>query len=249
MRDKNHLNEITYTPYHGRDKGAMSEKILIVDDDTTLLRFLQEYFGDGGYEVRTANRGQAGLREFYDMRPDIVVLDVMMPGMDGWEVCARLRELADVPIIMLTAKSAEADKLRGFRLGVDDYLTKPFSFAELEARLCAVLLRTQYQRGAGLETLHAGDITIDMKKREALLKDEPLNLTPTEFRLLAALAHRAGEAVSQDDIISEVWGEYQVPSNSALRRYIWLLRKKIEEIPEEPSRLVTVRGYGYRLEN
>ncbi len=166
----------------------MSEKILVIDDDTTLLRFLQEYFGNEGYEVRTADRGQAGLREFYDQRPDIVVLDVMMPGMDGWEVCARLRELADVPIIMLTAKSTEADKLRGFRLGVDDYLTKPFSFAELEARLRAVLLRTQHQREAGLEALRAGDITIDMKKREALLNDEPLELTPTEFRLLAALA-------------------------------------------------------------
>jgi len=228
---------------------GMAEKILIIDDDTTLLRFLQEYFSDEGYEVHTADRGQVGLREFYDQRPDIVVLDVMMPGMDGWEVCARLRELADIPIIMLTAKSSEADKLRGFRLGVDDYLTKPFSFAELDARLRAVLIRTQHQREAGLEVLHAGEITIDMKKREALLKDEPLELTPTEFRLLAALAQRAGEAVSQDEIISEVWGDYQVPSGSALRRYIWLLRKKIEETPDEPMRLVTVRGYGYRLEN
>ena len=226
----------------------MLEKILIIDDDSTLLRFLQEYFSDEGYEVHTADRGQKGLREFYNSRPDIVVLDVMMPGMDGWEVSARLRELSDVPIIMLTAKSSESDKLRGFRLGVDDYLTKPFSFAELEARLRAVLIRTKHQRESSLEALQAGDITIDMKKREALLKDDPLDLTPTEFRLLAALAQRAGEAVSQDEIITEVWGDYQVPSGSALRRYVWLLRKKIEEIPDQPVRLVTVRGYGYRLE-
>jgi two-component system KDP operon response regulator KdpE len=166
--------------------------------------------------------------------------------MDGWEVCARLKELADVPVILLTAKTAEADKLRGFRLGVDDYITKPFSMAELVARIQAVLARTHSESE---DDVHfAGVIAVDMLKREARLEDRVLDLTPTEFRLLAALARRSGEAVSQDDLIADVWGEMRVKSGSALRRYIWLLRRKIEPDPENPTRLVTVRGYGYRLE-
>ncbi len=127
------------------------EKLLIVDDDTTLLRFLTDYLVQEGFVVQSADRGQAALRLFYEARPDLVVLDVMMPGMDGWEVCARLRELSETPVILLTAKTSEADKLRGFRLGVDDYITKPFSLAELRARVRAVLSRTSGQRGrAGL---------------------------------------------------------------------------------------------------
>ena len=169
-----------------------------------------------------------------------------MPGMDGWEVCARLKELADVPVILLTAKTAEADKLRGFRLGVDDYITKPFSMAELVARIQAVLARTQSDSDD--DVLFAGVIAVDMLKREARIEDRVIDLTPTEFRLLSALARRSGEAVSQDDLIADIWGEMRIKSGSALRRYIWLLRRKIEPDPENPTRLVTVRGYGYRLE-
>jgi two-component system KDP operon response regulator KdpE len=119
----------------------MTTRILVVDDDATLLRFLGEYLVREGFEVISADRGAKAVKLFYQERPDIVVLDLMMPGMDGWEVCARLREMADTPIILLTAKASEADKLRGFRLGVDDYVTKPFSLAELAARLKAVLAR------------------------------------------------------------------------------------------------------------
>ncbi|MES0343856.1 MAG: response regulator transcription factor [Anaerolineales bacterium] len=224
----------------------MTNKVLVVDDDKTLLRFVSEYLKKEGFQVAIADRGQKALRQFYKERPEIVLLDVMMPGMDGWEVCARLKELADVPVILLTAKTAEADKLRGFRLGVDDYITKPFSMAELVARIQAVLARTQSDSED--DVLFAGVIAVDMLKREARIEDRVLDLTPTEFRLLAALARRSGEAVSQDDLIAEVWGEMRVKSGSALRRYIWLLRRKIEPDPEDPTRLVTVRGYGYRLE-
>jgi len=224
------------------------ETLLLVDDDTTLLRFLTEYLEREGYGVRSADRGQAALRQFYESRPDIVVLDVMMPGMDGWEVCARLRELADTPVILLTAKTSEADKLRGFRLGVDDYITKPFSLAELGARLRAVLTRTASQRTERASALQVGSLRVDLGRREATLDGRALDLTPTEFRLLACLAAHPGQAVAQADLVKEAWGGLRQETGSALRRYIWFLRQKIEIDPDNPQRLLTVRGYGYRLE-
>lgn len=226
----------------------MTSKILVVDDDETLLRFLDEYMTREGYQVVTAERGAKGLRAMYDERPDLVILDVMMPGMDGWEVCARIRELADVPVIMLTAKTSEADKLRGFRLGVDDYVTKPFSLAELAARVRAVLARSAARGQETGAVLDVGPVRVDMRKREAYLRGELLALTPTEFRLLSVLARRPGQAVSQEELVSEVWGEYRQEGGSALRRYIWFLRQKIESDPDKPKHLVTVRGFGYRLD-
>ena len=226
----------------------MKARLLLVDDDQTLLKFMRDYYVKEGYEVFTADRGEKALRAFYESRPDVVILDVMMPGMDGWEVCARLRELADIPVIMLTAKTGESDKLRGFRLGVDDYVTKPFSLAELQARIEAVLSRSGLQQEASGE-YRVDDLHIDVRKHVASLGAQVLDLTPTEFRLLAVLIRRAGEAISQDELISEVWGKNRVKSGSVLRRYIWLVRNKIEVDPSNPERLVTVRGYGYRLES
>jgi two-component system KDP operon response regulator KdpE len=226
----------------------VSIRVLVVDDDKTLLRFLKEYLEREGYEVFTADRGLKGLRIFYNERPDLIVLDVMMPGMDGWEACARIRELSGIPIIMLTAKAAESDKLRGFKLGVDDYVTKPFSLEELSARMRAILMRTSDQREGETATYRVGQLMVDMRKREVLLGGETLKCTPTEFRLLAYLAKRAGETVEQKELVAEVWGEYHRGGGSALRRYIWLLRQKIEEDPKNPKRLVTIRGFGYRLE-
>jgi DNA-binding response OmpR family regulator len=225
-----------------------SEKLLIVDDDTTLLRFLTDYLEREGYAVQSADRGQAALRLFYEARPDLVVLDVMMPGMDGWEVCARLRELAETPVILLTAKTSESDKLRGFRLGVDDYITKPFSLAELGARIRAILTRTSTQRSEQGAVLQVGSLRVDLGRREATLDARRLELTPTEFRLLSALAARPGQALSQAELVEQAWGGYRQETGSALRRYVWFLRQKIEADPEKPTRLLTVRGYGYRLE-
>ncbi len=226
----------------------MPPKVLIVDDDRTLLRFVAEYLDTEGLETVIAESGQKALRLFFNERPDLVVLDVMMPGMDGWEVCARLRELAETPVILLTAKTSEKDKLRGFRLGVDDYVTKPFSLAELTARIRAILARTAEQREGAESIYTAAGLEVDMLKREARLDGATLKLTPTEFRLLSALAVRPGEAVSQKDLIREVWGEYKEDGGSALRRYIWFLRHKIEVDHRSPKRIVTVRGFGYRLE-
>ena len=224
-------------------------KILTVDDDKTLLRFITDYLEGEGFEVVTADRGTKALKLFYRERPDLVVLDLMMPGMDGWEVCARLRELSDTPVVMLTAKTSESDKLRGFRLGVDDYITKPFSLAELTARIKAVLARAGASEDLEIKLLQVGALTVDIRRREAKLGDETLVLTPTEFRLLSALARRAGEALSQEQLIADVWGEYRQKGGSALRRYVWFLRQKIEADPNSPTMLVTVRGYGYRLES
>lgn len=226
----------------------MKTSILAVDDDPTLLRFLAEFLEHEGFQVVKADRGQAALKLFFEERPDLVVLDLMMPGMDGWEVCARIREMSKTPVILLTAKASEADKLRGFRLGVDDYVTKPFSLAELTARVRAVLARSATRGEAELSQVHSGELTVDLKKREATLGREIIPLTRTEFRLLAFLAQHAGETVSQEELISEMWGSDKRRGGSALRRYIWLLRRKLEPDPANPKLLVNVHGFGYRLE-
>jgi DNA-binding response OmpR family regulator len=227
--------------------GAVSAKILVVDDERTLLHFMQQYLEEEGYEVVTVDSGPKAVRSFYQERPDLVLLDVMMPGMDGWEVCARLREMADTPIVLLTAKDSEGDKLRGFRLGVDDYVTKPFSFAELAARIKAVLGRAAAEAEPP-KKVRGESLCVDFKRREVQVDGRIVDLTPNEFRLLAALSRRLGEAVAHQELVREVWGDLREVSPSALRRYIWFLRQKIEPDPSSPQRLLTVRGYGYRLE-
>jgi DNA-binding response OmpR family regulator len=179
----------------------MSQKVLIVDDDQTLIQFLEDYLSGEGFDVVSADRGQKALRIFFDERPDIVVLDVMMPGMDGWEVCARIRELADTPVILLTAKTSEADKLRGFRLGIDDYVTKPFSLAELTARVQAVLSRIQADEGKA-SLLNVGDLMVDLRKREVRIQDAVIDLTPTEFRLLARQSSEKWQCVKALHLVS-----------------------------------------------
>jgi two-component system KDP operon response regulator KdpE len=225
----------------------MSVKLLAVDDDPTLLHFLSRYLERDGFEILTAEDGPKALKIFYEERPDLLILDIMMPGMDGWELSARIRELSDTPIILLTAKSTESDKLRGFRLGVDDFVVKPFSLAELAARVRAVLSRSRADAGEGTH-IEVGRLYLDLRRHEVKLGDDQLPLTPTEFRLLEVLSRRQGEAVSQKDLIETVWGPNYDPRGGALRRFIWLLRQKIEPDPRKPKRIVTVRGYGYRLE-
>ncbi len=224
----------------------MKNKLLLIDDDPTLLDLLSQFLVDAGYEVFAASNGPAGLRLAYGERPDLVLLDVMMPGMDGWEICARLREMTTVPIVMITAKSSENDKLRGFKLGVDDYVTKPFSFAELVARVQAILARTgSLAREPGYVVY--GDFKLDMGKYQAFIDERIVELTPTEFRLLQALVRRHGQVATEQELIQEVWGNYHQEDASVVRRYILMLRKKVERDPSNPSRLLTVRGFGYRL--
>jgi DNA-binding response OmpR family regulator len=223
----------------------MKRKILLVDDDPALLELLSQYLKEADFDVLPAVSGPAALKLAYHEHPDLVLLDLMLPGMDGWEICARLREMSDVPIVMVTAKSGEADKLRGFKLGVDDYITKPFSFAELVARIQAVLGRAPAAPGSGYVIYR--NITLDMKRYQARIDERTLELTPTEFRLLAALARRGGEVATESQLVQEVWGEARPEDPSLVRRYVLMLRKKIEPDPAQPSVLLTVRGFGYRL--
>ena len=226
----------------------MSYKILLVDDDPTLLRFLNDYLSGEGYQIIATNNGQEALRAAYREHPDLGLLDVMMPVMDGWEVCARLREMSDMPLILLTAKSSEEDKLRGFQLGVDDYITKPFSFAELTARIQAVLTRTRKPSPkSGPNLLFFSNFTMDLDRREVRRGTEVIMLTPTEFRLMEFLARNKGRAVSEQELNEQIWGSYHAPDSSAVRRYIWLLRQKFELDPSAPRLIRTVRGFGYRL--
>jgi DNA-binding response OmpR family regulator len=225
----------------------MSTKLLLVDDDVTLLKFLSEYMQSEGFNVYNAGNGQDALRLAYQEHPQLVILDVMMPRMDGWEVTARLREMSDVPIILITGKSDESDKLRGFRLGVDDYLTKPFSFAELSARVQAVITRSRAKQTPERHLLICGSLVIDVDKRLVRRGDEVISLTPTEYRLLEFLASNQGHAVSETELVAQIWGSYRGEDNTTVRRYVWLLRQKIEADPANPHLILTVRGYGYRL--
>ena len=223
----------------------MNTKILLIDDDQTLLHLLSQYLRDSSFDVVEASNGPTGLRLAYAEKPDLVLLDVMLPGMDGWEVCVRLRELSDLPIIMLTAKTTEADKLRGFSLGVDDYVTKPFSFVELVARIQAVTGRVHSEHKETGYIAH-GEILLNMERFQASLGGRTLELTPTEFRLLEFLVRRKGKVASDEDLMREVWGAHR--SDPALvRRYILMLRKKLEPDPSNPIWIRTVRGFGYRL--
>lgn len=226
----------------------MRAKLLLVDDDATLLRFMAEYFQDTEFEALTASSGPEGLRLAYREHPDLVVLDVMMPGMDGWEVTQRLREMSDIPIILLTGKSAEADKLRGFHLGVDDYVTKPFSFAELTARIQAVLARARKSAVHTSNAIPIGNLVLDLDKRELRRGLQVITLTPTEYRLLEMLTQQQGKAVAENDLLQAMRGTLQPEDTAAVRRYIWLLRQKIEPDPANPTIILTVRGFGYRLE-
>lgn len=222
------------------------EKILIIDDDTTLLDLLGEHLTAAGYETGRAESGAEGLALVETAEPDLVVLDVMMPGMDGWEVCRRLRRLSDVPIIFLTAKDEEMDKLRGFRLGVDDYVTKPFSFAELTARIGAVLARTKGTTSR--QGVLSGDLHIDFTQRRVTVAGAPIELTPTEYRLLEVLARHPHRPIPTEMLLQKVWGPAYAGESEHVKHYIWSLRKKIEADPGDPRHILTERGYGYRLE-
>ena len=225
----------------------MPDLILLIDDDPTLLELFGGHLQTAGYRTLTARDGPSGLRLAAEARPDLVVLDVMMPGMNGWEVCEQLREKSRVPIIMLTAKGEEIDKLRGFRLGVDDYVTKPFSFAELVARVGAVLARTRHVQ-LPAHSLTSGNLTIDFDGRRVTVDGRAVDLTPTEYRLLETLARHPNRTVPTETLLAEVWGPQYAGETEHIKHFIWTLRKKIELDPGDPKHLITERGFGYRLE-
>lgn len=226
----------------------MPALILAIDDDETLLGLLAEHLRQAGYRPVTAPSGVAGLQACYEHHPDLVILDVMMPKMDGWTVCERLREISDTPIILLTAKGEERDRLRGFRLGVDDYVVKPFSFAELVARVGAILARSRRTAPqASPPPLVRGEVIIDLQERRVTRAGQTIHLTPTEFRLLAALAERPGHTLSPETLLSRVWGDAYADEVENVKRYIHYLRQKLEADPDHPRLILTERGFGYYL--
>ncbi len=224
-----------------------NRNLLIIDDDAVLAELLAEHLEMAGYAVALAANGREGLRLANEIEPDLVVLDVMMPGMDGWEVCQRLRQGKSAPIIMLTAKGQEVDKLRGFHLGVDDYVTKPFSFAELTARIGAVLARARHDGPPGRQFI-SDDLAVDFEQRRVTLNGQPVELTPTERRLLAFLARRPHRTVPTEQLLAEVWGPEYAGEVKHVKHYIWSLRQKLEADPGDPKHILTERGFGYRLE-
>ncbi len=226
----------------------MNETILIIDDDKTLIDLLGQALGKAGYEIMSATNGIDGLQVLYKHRVDLVILDVMMPRMDGWETCSRIRDVSDVPVIMLTAKDEEADALKGFQCGVDDYVTKPFSFAELTARVKAVLQRARRTPADRQRKVYVFDeLVVDADNSQVIVRGKPVSLTPTEFQLLLTLAENAGRILSHEQLLSQVWGPEYVGEPGYVKRYIWYLRQKIEEDPSAPEYIITERGFGYKL--
>ena len=222
--------------------------LLFVEDDINLVEALDLYFSAGGYEVTVAADGREGLRQMYASRPDLIVLDIMMPKLDGWEVCARIREVSSVPIIMLTARGQEAEKVRGLQMGADDYLTKPFSLRELEARIESVLRRTQVSPAPRERVSYADDeLVIDSERWEVTLLGQPVELTATERKLLFFLAENHGRVLPTSRILERIWGHEYVDEVDYVKLYVWRLRQKIEPDPKRPRYIHTERGIGYRF--
>jgi two-component system KDP operon response regulator KdpE len=222
--------------------------ILLIDDDQDLLGVLKIALEQEDFKVVTAIDGSQGLRAAYDSHPDLIILDIMMPGVDGWETCRRLRELSDVPIIMLTAKTMALDAVKGLALGADDYVTKPFDTSELIARVQASLRRAELRDTSDKPAIIlSGELQIDLAARRVIISGEPVDLTPTEFRLLAYLARNRGRVVLHQTLLREVWGPEYADELDYLRLYVSYLRHKIEKDPANPEIIKTAWGQGYYL--
>jgi two-component system OmpR family response regulator len=225
-------------------------KVLIVEDDQTLLSVLEYNLAKEGYNVVTATDGVHALEAARKEKPDLIILDIMLPKMSGFEVCRILRKEMTVPILMLTAKDDEIDKIAGLDLGADDYMTKPFSMRELLARARAMLRRAEMQapKLAAEDQLQFGDIEVDIRRHSVTKSGNMLRLKPKEFDLLTFLARNKGLVVSRDQLLEKVWGyDYSGDSRTVDVHVRWL-REKIEDNPDKPKHLVTVRGVGYKLE-
>jgi two-component system alkaline phosphatase synthesis response regulator PhoP len=223
------------------------ETILVVDDEPKLVKTVRAYLENAGFRVATASDGQMALTVYRHERPALVVLDLGLPGMDGLDVARTLRRDSNVPIIMLTARVDEADKLIGLELGADDYVTKPFSPRELVARVRAVLRRTGGEREQPQAPIVAGDVQVDLERRQTTVRGEPVDLTPTEFDLLVVLARHPGRVFSRLDLLDKVQGYAFEGYERTVDAHVKNLRQKIEPDPKEPRYVLTVYGVGYRF--
>ena len=226
-----------------------NKKILVIDDDAQLRRLTEYPLTRAGADVAVAKNGKEGLRQFYEQKPDLVILDVMMPEMDGWETCKNIRQLSDVPIIMVTARGNDEDVIKGLELGADDYITKPFNVKVLVARARAALRRAEKGITIKKGTRYSDSyLTIDLDEHRIFVDGNPVSLTATEFRLLAYLLENTGRVMSFEQILKSVWGWDYIDDVNYIRVYIWHLRKKIEKDPKDPEYIQNVQGVGYRFE-
>ena len=237
-----------------RAEGEVAERsVLVVEDEENLLEALRYNLEREGYLVHTATDGGEGLEMARKLKPSLVLLDIMLPTLDGFEICRILRRESEVPILLLTAKGEEVDRVVGLELGADDYITKPFSIRELVARVRNTLRRTRYleesQAGADEEqSYRTGSLEIDLNSHEARLAGQPLNLKPKEFDLLALLVANKGRAFTRDQILEKVWGYDYIGQTRTVDVYISWLREKLQADPTTARSIVTIRGVGYRLD-
>jgi DNA-binding response OmpR family regulator len=236
---------------------SMTEKILIVEDEISLQETLAYNLKKQGYEVQVAGDGPSALEFARTLKPDLILLDIMLPGMDGFEVCRRLRTEMSTPVLMLTARDDEIDRVVGLEVGADDYLTKPFSMRELIARVKAMLRRARIIRDE-INALQSGsdqklviefdNIKIDLGRRELRVENTAINLKPKEFELLLYLIKHKNQVLSRDQILESVWGWEYIGDSRTVDVHVRWLREKIELEPSKPKRIITARGAGYRFE-
>lgn len=231
------------------DKLLMPIRILLIDDEPIMGKMLSETFVPPDFEFAFAMSGQEGLRMAYQFQPDLVLLDIMMPGMSGWEVCERLREFSTVPIIVLTALGQIQDKVRGLDIGADDYITKPVDLEELKARVLALLRRAAIggTDESPLYRVGGGYLVVDPITRRVRVNDEEITLTPTEYNLLLFFITNAGRPLSYQEILDNVWGPGYDKALSNLKLYVLYLRRKIEPDPHNPTYIINERGVGYQF--
>ena len=222
-------------------------RVLVVDDEPAIREAVEYALRNEGFEVEATGDGETGLRAALAEPFDVVVLDLMLPGMSGMEVCRRLRGESAVPVIMLTAKGAELDRVLGLEVGADDYVTKPFSMAELIGRIRAIVRRRDLDRIGGTSVIRVGDLELDPMRHEVKIQGEPKRLTPSEFKLLTLLAQEPERVFSRREIMQHLWDSTYVGDQRACDIHISNLRQKIEDDPGNPARVVTVRGIGYKL--
>lgn len=220
-------------------------KILIVDDETTILETIENKLRKEGYTVFAAETAEEGMRLYRMIKPDLMVLDVMLPNRSGYDLCRAVRKDSNVPIIFLTAKASEEERIQGLELGADDYMVKPFSLAELTARVKTVLRRANSD--IGHEIIEVGDLKIDPRTHQAWLGDSTLSLSPREFALLHFLARHNGQVFSREALLDRVWGHDTYVSSRTVDVHVRWLREHIESDASKPERLITVRGVGYKF--
>jgi DNA-binding response OmpR family regulator len=225
----------------------MAEKVLVVDDEPTIVEFVKINLEKAGFEVLTAGDGEAALQVAAASQPDVIVLDIMLPGKDGFEVCRELRRTSSTPIIMLTARDDDIDKVLGLELGADDYLTKPFNPRELVARIKAILRRVDRRSTINAQVITQGRIQLDLDRHQVVAGGRQVDLTPKEFELLELLMRSPGRVFSREILLEQLWGYDFFGDSKTIDVHIRRLREKVEEDPSSPTHILTVWGVGYKF--